>query len=116
MAQRSDELFREFNRVVNMTARQIRAWHKDPLSRIASLPHIRAELPLLARMKEMPLTQWTPAMWDKAMRTVNFVKRHEAQMRVQGQRYRSGRYHYTPKRVVTLLNWGRITPGVKLDF
>jgi len=55
-------------------------------------------------------------MWDKALRAINFVKRHEAQMKVQGQRYGTGRYHYTPKRVVALLNWGRIPPGVKLDF
>lgn len=109
-------LHREFGRVINMTARQIRAWHKDPLSKTASFAHIRAELPLLARMKETPASRWTPAMWDKALRAINFVKRHEAQMKVQGQRYRTGRYHYTPKRVVALLNWGRIPPGVKLDF
>jgi hypothetical protein len=109
-------LHSEFDRVINMTARQIRAWHRDPLSKTASLAHIRAELPLLARMKETPASRWTPAMWDKALRAINFVKRHEAQMKVQGQRYGTGRYHYTPKRVVALLNWGRIPPGVKLDF
>lgn len=110
------DVHREFERVINMSARQIRAWHKDPLSPTASLPHIRAELPLLARMKETPVSRWTPAMWDKARRAINFVKRHEAQMKVQGTRYGTGRHHYTPKRVVALLNWGRIPPGVKLDF
>lgn len=33
-------------------------------------------------------------------------------MRVQGRRYGTGRMHVTEKRVIALLNWGRMTPGV----
>ena len=53
-------------------------------------------------------------MWTKAMRAINFVKRHEAQMKVQGQRYGTGRLHVTYKRIIALLNWGRKTPGVNI--
>jgi len=105
-------LFREFSRTINMTPAQIRRWHASPLSKLASFAHIRAELPLLAKMKETASSAWTPRMWDKARRALSFVKRHEAQMRVQGHRYGTGRLHVTEKRVVALLNWGRMTPGV----
>lgn len=105
-------LFREFNRTINMTPAQIRAWHASPLSKLASFAHIRAELPLLAKMKETSMAGWTPRMWNKARRALSFVKRHEAQMRVQGRRYGTGRMHVTEKRVVALLNWARLTPGV----
>lgn len=104
-------LFREFRRVINMTPSQIRKWHATNISKLASFPHIRAELPLLARMKETGMREWTPSMWNKARRALAFVKRHEAQMRAQGKRYRTG-FHVTPKRVVALLNWGRVTPSV----
>jgi hypothetical protein len=53
-------------------------------------------------------------MWNKAMRAVNFVKRHEAQMKVQGRQFGTGRLHATKKRVIALLNWGRKTPGVAI--
>lgn len=106
---------REFKRLVNMTPAQIRRWHKDPRSKEASLPRIRAEMPLLARAKATPPSQWTPAMRDKARRAVAFIKRHEAQMKKQGRKYGSGRYHFTRKRVIALLNWGRITPGVRVQ-
>lgn len=95
-----------------MTPAQIRAWHASPLSKLASFANTRAELPLLAKMKETPMEAWTPRMWSKAVRALSFVKRHEAQMRVQGKRYGTGRMHVTEKRVVALLNWGRMTPGV----
>lgn len=95
-----------------MTSAQIRRWHKDPRSKEASLSHIRAELPLLARTKATPPSQWTAAMRDKARRAVAFVKRHEAQMKKQAKRFGGGTYHFTRKRVIALLNWGRITPGV----
>ena len=108
-------LAREFSHLINMSGAQIRAWAKDPRSKDASFPHIRAELPLLAQMKETPPARWTPKMWDKAMRAVNFVKRHEAQMKKQGAEYGTGKYHATHKRVVALLNWGRRTPGVNID-
>lgn len=75
------------------------------------MPHIRAEMPLLARTKATPPSRWTAKMADKARRAVAFIKRHEAQMKKQG----SGRYHFTRKRVIALLNWGRITPGVRVE-
>lgn len=110
------EVARDFRRLVNMTPAQIRRWHRDPRSKEASLPHIRRELPLLARAKATTPSRWTPKMRDKARRAVAFIKRHEAQMRKQAKRYGSGRYHYTRKRVIALLNWGRITPGVRVEW
>ena len=107
-------LYREFKRTINMSAGEIERWRKNPQHRDASLPHIRAELPLLAQMKRTPMSKWTPKMWNKAMRAINFVKRHEAQMKVQGKRYGTGRLHATYKRVIGLLNWGRKTPGVSI--
>jgi len=107
-------LYREFRRVINMTPAAIDKWRKDPRHRDASLPHIRAELPLLAKMKRTRMSEWTPRMWDKAVRAINFVKRHEAQMKAQGKRYGTGPRHVTYKRVVALANWGRKTKGVKL--
>lgn len=106
---------REFQRLINMTPAQIRKWHKDPRSKEASLPHIRAEMPLLARTKATPPSRWTSKMKSKARRAVAFVKRHEAQMKKQAKRYGSGKYHFTRKRVIALLNWGRRTPGVTVQ-
>ena len=112
--QDDDGLGREFQRVINMSPAEIRRWHRSPLSKLASLPHIRAELPLLADTKATAPSAWSPRMRNKAMRAVAFVRRHEAQMAVQGRRYGTGRLHVTEKRVVALLNWGRRTPGVAL--
>jgi hypothetical protein len=109
-----DEVAREFRRLINMSPAQIRAWHRDPRSREASFGRTRAELPLLAEMKATPPERWTPAMWSKARRAVAFVKRHEAQMRAQGRRYGTG-IHFTRKRVIALLNWGRRPPGVRVE-
>lgn len=113
-AQSDDSLAREFNRTINMSSAEILDWAHDPRSKLASFPHIRKELPLLAEMKRTPASRWTPRMWNKAMRAVNFVKRHEAQMRVQGRQFGTGRLHVTKKRVIALLNWGRKTPGVAI--
>lgn len=108
-------LFHDFQRIINMTAAEIDRWRKDPRHRDASLPHIRAELPLLAEMKRTPMSQWSPEMFDKALRAINFVKRHEAQMRAQGKRYGTGSMHITYKRVVALQNWGRKVRGAELS-
>lgn len=108
-------LYREFQRTINMTPTEIDRWRKNPRHLDASLPHIRAELPLLAGMKRAPMSQWTPKMWDKALRAINFVKRHEAQMKVQGKRYGTGRLHITYKRVAALQNWGRKVRGAELS-
>lgn len=110
-----DQVVRDFQRLINMTPGQIRRWHKDPRSKEASLTHIRKELPLLARVKATRPSRWTPKMMDKARRAVAFVKRHEEQMKRQGKKYGTGRYHFTRKRVIALLNWGRITPGVTVE-
>lgn len=98
---------REFKKLVNLTPAQIRKWHKDPRSKEASLPHIRAELPLLARTKATPPSRWTPTMRSKARRAVAFIKRHEAQLKNQDR--------YTRKRIIALLNWGRRAPGVRVE-
>jgi hypothetical protein len=113
-SQQDPALYREFRRTINMSSAEIERWRRNPQHRDASLPHIRAELPLLAQMKRTPMSKWTPKMWNKAMRAVNFVKRHEAQMKVQAKRYGTGRLHATYKRIIGLLNWGRKTPGVNI--
>lgn len=101
------QVAREFKKLINLTPAQIRKWHKDPRSKEASLPHIRAELPLLARTRATPPSRWTPAMWSKARRAVAFVKRHEAQLKKQKAP--------TRKRIIALLNWGRRAPGVRVE-
>jgi len=106
-------LYREFQRVINMTSAQIDIWREDPRRLDASFSHIRAELPMLSVMKRTRMSEWTPRMWDKAVRAIHFVERHEAQMKAQGKRYGTG-IHITYKRVVALQNWGRKTKGVKL--
>lgn len=111
----STQVRKDFQRLVNMTPGQIRRWSKDPRSREASLPHIRREMSLLAKTKATRPSNWTPKMEDKARRAVAFIKRHEAQMKKQGARYGTGTYHFTRKRVIALLNWGRITPGVSVE-
>jgi hypothetical protein len=108
-------LYRDFQHVINMTPAEIDRWRKDPRHLDASLPHIRAELPLLVEMKRAPMSRWTPKMWDKALRAINFVKRHEAQMKVQGKRYGTGKMHITYKRVAALQNWGRKVRGAELS-
>lgn len=108
-------LAREFDRTINMSSAEILRWTRDPRSKLASFPHIRKELPLLAEMKRTPSSRWTPRMWNKAMRAVNFVKRHEAQMKTQGKQFGTGRLHVTKKRVIALLNWGRKTPGISVE-
>ena len=95
---RDDETAREFDRVVNMTARQLRDWMRQPESRLASYETTHRELALLAKMRETPKSRWTPAMWLKARRTVAFVRRHLAQLR-------SDRGP-SIKRRVALANWG----------
>lgn len=100
-----------FDAKVNMSADEIRKWHRDPRSKEASFPHTRAELPLLADMLETPKAEWSPEMRDKAKRVVNFINRHEAQMRAQGKRFGTGALHCTRDRQIALLNWGRKTPG-----
>lgn len=81
-----------------MTASQIRHWMMQPESRSASYDATRRELPLLARMRETPKSRWTDSMWNKARRTVAFIRRHKAQLRSdRGPSIR---------RRIALANWG----------
>lgn len=105
------DVARDFHRLVNMSAAEIRRWARDPRSLDASFDSTLRELPLLAKMKETPVESWTDAMWNKARRAVSFIKRHEAQMAAQGRKYGTA-LHATHKRIVALRNWGRKTPRV----
>lgn len=96
------EVAADFRRLVNMSASEIRTWARDPRRHDASFPQTLRELPLLAKMKETPVSRWTDAMWRKARRAVSFIKRHEAQMT-----------YPTYRRLIALRNWGRKTPGVR---
>ena len=42
---------RDFHRLVNMGAAEIRSWAKDPRAKCASFPETRARLPMLASLK-----------------------------------------------------------------
>jgi hypothetical protein len=85
-----------------MRPEEIRKWHRDPRSKDASYLRTRNELPLIADMIES--NDWSQKMRVKARRCVNFIERHEAQMKKS----------CTRRRLVALLNWGRKTPWCDL--
>lgn len=96
---------KRFSELVNMTPAEIRAWSKDPRSKLASWASTRARLPALAKLKAKPVAQWTEADCKFAARVVSF------NARMDGMRKEHG---CTTKIDVSLRNWGRRAPGCKL--
>lgn len=94
-----------FHALVNMRASEIRAWAKDPRSKLASWASTRSRLPALATLKAKPVAQWTEADCRFAARVVSF------NARMDGMRKEHG---CTTKIDVSLRNWGRKAPGCKL--
>jgi hypothetical protein len=94
---------REFNRLVNMTPRQIREWSKDPRAKCASFEQTRRRLPALAKLKEKR-GAWTESDCRYAKRVVSFNARHLGQM---------NRFGCTLRETVALRNWGH-NPRCKL--
>jgi hypothetical protein len=89
---------KRFHRLVNMTPAQIRAWHKNPRSKLASFEATRRRLPALATLKAKPVSRWTARDCDFAKRVVSFNSR------MDGMRKQHG---CTTKIDVALRNWGR---------
>lgn len=87
-----------FGRLVNMSPAAIRAWHKNPRSKLASFPETRAKLPALARLKAKRPSTWTARDCAFAARVVSFNSR------MDGMRKQHG---CTEKIDVSLRNWGR---------
>lgn len=96
---------KRFGELVNMTPAEIRAWSKDPRSKLASWASTRARLPALAKLKAKPVAQWTEADCKFAARVVSFNSRMDGMRKEHG---------CTTKIDVSLRNWGRRAPGCKL--
>jgi hypothetical protein len=93
---------KRFHQLTNMTPAQIRAWAKDPRSKLASNASTRARLPKLAALKAKPVEKWTPADCKFAARVVSFNGRMDGMRKEHG---------CTTKIDVALRNWGRRAPG-----
>lgn len=96
---------KRFGELVNMSPAEIRAWAKDPRSKLASWASTRARLPALAKLKAKPVAQWTEADCKFAARVVSFNSRMDGMRKEHG---------CTTKIDVSLRNWGRRAPGCKL--
>ena len=94
-----------FHESVNMTAREIRSWAKDPRAKCASFESTRKRLPALADLKAKSRDRWTAADCQYAERVINFNTRMQGNVDVHGCGIRN---------VTSLLNWGRRPPGCKL--
>lgn len=87
-----------FQRLVNMSAAEIRAWAKDPRAKCASFEQTRKRLPALAALKAKK-GEWTDADCKYAQRVNNFNTRHLGQMK---------RFGCTVRETVALRNWGHM--------
>ena len=81
-----------------MSPDEIRAWHKDPRSRVSSSAATRARLPALARLLEKKPSSFTAKDCKLAARVASF------NARMDGMRKKHG---CTPKIDAALRNWGR---------
>jgi hypothetical protein len=93
-------LKREFNRSVNMTAAQIRAWTKDPRAKEASFSATLRRLPHLAKLKAKK-SAWNRGDCNYAQRVINFNTRMSGMVKKWGCKR---------KAVISLRNWGRQPP------
>lgn len=93
-----------FRRLVNMSPAEIRAWAKNPDSKLASWASTRRRLPALARLKAKSPGSWDPGDCRFAARVVSF------NARMDGMRKQWG---CTTKIDVSLRNWGRRACSVR---
>jgi hypothetical protein len=102
-----DEVYRKWRKWTNITAAQLQAWSKSPISRLASIKPtevINRNLELLTT----PRNKWTIHTARAAMRTVQFNTRMSA-MPV-GKHVR--RDIPFSKRDISLINWAYRPPTV----
>ena len=93
-----------FRRSVNMSAAQIAAWAKNPISREASFAATRQRLPRLAALKRKVSRGGTLSAGDCAFmkRVISFNARMSGVVRQHG---------CTRKAVISLRNWGHHPRG-----
>ena len=102
-------VYSKFQKSVNMTPAQIRAWAKDPRAKCASFQETRDRLTKhqmflgykmrsLAELKALPKNRWEEKDCIYAKRVINFNTRHEGALKQHGCTLREN---------VALLNWGR---------
>ena len=94
---------KKFHKLVNMTPGEIRAWAKDPRSKLASWPETRRRIPMLADLKAKR-GEWTEKDCRYGQRVNSFNSRHRGQMK---------RFGCTVGETVALRNWGH-DPGCAL--
>lgn len=92
---------RDFNRSVNMTPGEIRAWARDSRALEASWSSTRRRLPALAALKAKACSTWTAGDARYARRVLNFNSRMGGMAKKWG---------CTRKLVVALRNWGHQPP------
>jgi hypothetical protein len=88
----------KFHKSVNMTPAAIRAWHKNPKSKLFSFQSTRDRLPALAALKAKSRSKWTSNDCRYAKRVINF------NTRMGGAAKKNG---CTLGYDVALRNWGR---------
>lgn len=91
-----------FRQLVNMTPKQIRAWHKDPRSKFYSWQATRDRLPALADLRAKDPSRWTAKDCAFAQRVVSFNSRMAGGLRRDG---------CTPGYAISLRNWGHAPKG-----
>lgn len=98
----------KFDRLVNMTSAEIRAWARDPRAKCASFKETRDRLTKrqmwkgkmrlsLAELKAKPRNRWDESDCEYAGRVVNFNTRHLGALKQHG---------CTDREIISLLNWG----------
>jgi hypothetical protein len=88
----------KFKQSVNMSARAIKAWAKDPRAKEARFEATRRRLPALAALKAKPCGKWTKQDERFARRVLSFNARMSGVVR---------QYGCTRKALIALRNWGR---------
>lgn len=91
------ETRRAFHGSVNMSARQILAWARDPRAKCYSFEATRRRLPALAALKAKR-GEWSESDCAYARRVLAFNRRMEGGLRRDG---------CTDGYVISLRNWGR---------
>jgi hypothetical protein len=95
---------RRFRQLVNMRPAEIRAWARDPRSKLYSWEATRRRLPALADLREKPPAEWTAKDCAFAARVVSFNARMSGALRRDG---------CTPGYAISLRNWGHAPKGCK---
>jgi hypothetical protein len=107
-----EETLQRFEKLVNMTAEQLREWLADRRSRMAGTGEGLDSGRRLVGMLERGAERWTPGEWHHAERVVGFIARHLRSEYLFGdERNLSG----WSKRHISLRNWGHDPSGSPAD-